>query len=59
MARSRAKRAFRKAMMSKWALKNFFLLSAFLLLFGAAMTATISDGSMPYMKGAWVTQAMR
>jgi hypothetical protein len=45
--------------MSKATWQDFLLLSAFVLLFGAAMTATISDGSMPYMKGAWVTQATR
>ena len=34
-------------------------LSVFVMLLGAAMTATVSDGSLSYMKGAWMTQAMR
>ena len=59
MAKSYAKRIFRKAKISKADWQNFSLLSAFVLLIGAAMTATISDGSMPYMKGAWMTQAVR
>jgi hypothetical protein len=59
MVRSGAKKSFRRAKLSQAVWRDFLLLSIFVLLFGAAMTATISDGSMPYMKGAWVTQAMR
>jgi hypothetical protein len=59
MAKSRVKRIIRRAKLSQKAWQDFLLLSAFVLLFGAAMTVSISHGSMPYMKGAWVTQAMR
>jgi hypothetical protein len=39
--------------------KEFLLLSMFVVLLGAALTATWANGPMPQMKGAWVTQAMR
>ncbi len=34
-------------------------LVVFVLLFGAAMVANLSDSSMPQVRGAWVAQAMR
>jgi hypothetical protein len=39
--------------------REFVLLSFFVLLLGAAMTATISDGPLSQMKGSWVTHALR
>jgi hypothetical protein len=34
-------------------------LVAFMLLFGAAMVANVSDSSLSQVRGAWVAQAMR
>ena len=34
-------------------------LVVFVLLFGAAMVANVSDGSMSQVRGAWVAQAIR
>ena len=59
MDKSRTKKLIRRRKMSSAAWQNFLLLSTFVLLFGVAMTTTITDSSMPYMKGAWVTPAMR
>jgi hypothetical protein len=39
--------------------REFVLLAMFVMLLGAAMTATISDGPLSHMKGSWVTHAMR
>jgi len=46
-------------MMSRTAWQNFLVLSASVLLFGAAMTATVANNQMLQTKGAWVAQAMR
>jgi hypothetical protein len=59
MAQSRTRKAIRRAMMSRTAWQNFLVLSASVLLFGAAMTATVANNQMLQTKGAWVTQAMR
>lgn len=59
MAKSSAKRTFRRVKLSMSAWRQFLLLSMFVSLLGAAITANVSDGSMTYMKGAWATQAMR
>jgi hypothetical protein len=34
-------------------------LMVFVLLFGAAMVANVSDSSLSHVRGAWVAQAMR
>ena len=52
-------RSARKALRNRTIWRDFVMLSMFVLLFGAALTATVSDGPMHQMKGAWVTQAMR
>jgi len=39
--------------------REYLWVFIFVVLLGAAMTATVSDGPMPQMKGAWVTHAMR
>jgi hypothetical protein len=52
----RARKTLRRAE-AVWS--EFLLLSVFVVLFGAALTVTISDGPMSHMKGAWVTHATR
>jgi hypothetical protein len=42
-----------------WKWRDLIGLSLFLLLLGAGMVANLSDSSMPQIRGAWVTQAMR
>ncbi len=49
----------RKALRNRTVWRDFFMLSMFVMLFGAALTATVSDGSLHQMKGTWVTQAIR
>jgi hypothetical protein len=44
-------------MPSNW--REFIVLTIFVLLFGAALIANLSDGSLSHVRGAWVTQAMR
>ena len=44
-------------MPSNW--REFIVLTIFVLLFGAALIANLSDGSLSRVRGAWVTQAMR
>jgi hypothetical protein len=39
--------------------RDYLWVSLFVILLGTAMTATVSDGPMSHMKGAWVTHAMR
>jgi hypothetical protein len=39
--------------------REFMVLTIFVLLFGAALLANVSDGSLSRVRGAWVTQAMR
>lgn len=39
--------------------REFLVLTIFVLLFGAALIANVSDGSLSHLRGAWVTQAMR
>ena len=39
--------------------RDYLWVSVFVILLGAAMTATVSDGPLSQMKGAWITQAMR
>ena len=39
--------------------RDCLLLTVAIFLFGAASVATVHDGSMFPMKGAWVAQAMR
>jgi hypothetical protein len=39
--------------------RELVLLVVFVLLFGAAMVANVSDSSMSHVRGAWVAQAMR
>jgi hypothetical protein len=46
-------------MMRRMAWQNFLVLTACVLLFGAAMTATVENNQMLQTKGAWVAQAMR
>jgi hypothetical protein len=48
----------RKALRTRTVWRDFFMLSMFAMLFGAALTATISDGPMHQMKGAWGAQAI-
>jgi hypothetical protein len=55
----RTKKALRRARGTSSAWREFLLLSMFVMLLGAALTATWSSGSMSEMKGAWVAQAMR
>lgn len=43
----------------KFTWREYLYATVFLSLFGAGCVATISNGSMPQMKGAWVAQAMR
>jgi hypothetical protein len=47
----------RSAMIANW--REFIVLAIFVLLFGAAMIANVSEGSLSHVRGAWVTQAMR
>jgi len=49
----------RKALRNRTVWRDFLTLSMLVLLLGAALTATVSDGPMHQMTGAWVTQAMR
>jgi hypothetical protein len=44
-------------MSANW--REFIVLAIFVLLFGAAMIANVSDGSLSNVRGAWVAQAMR
>jgi hypothetical protein len=44
-------------MLANW--REFVVLAIFVLLFGAAMIANVSDGSLSHVRGAWLTQAMR
>jgi hypothetical protein len=44
-------------MIANW--REFIVLAIFVLLFGAAMIANVSEGSLSQVRGAWVTQAMR
>jgi hypothetical protein len=39
--------------------REFIVLTTFALLFGAAMVANVTNGPLPHLRGAWVTQAMR
>ena len=39
--------------------REFMVLTIFVLLFGTALIANVSDGSLSHVRGAWVTQAMR
>jgi hypothetical protein len=41
----------------KW--HEFWLLTAFVVLFAAGVVANISDSTLPNARGAWVAQAMR
>jgi hypothetical protein len=43
--------------MHNW--REWVLLLVFVLLFGAAMIANVSDGSLSQLRGAWVRQALR
>jgi hypothetical protein len=43
--------------MTNW--RDYLLLTVFLALLGAAGAATIADGPLSNMKGAWVSQAIR
>jgi hypothetical protein len=47
----------RSAMLANW--REFIVLAIFVLLFGAAMIANVSDGSLSHVRGAWLTQATR
>jgi ABC-type microcin C transport system permease subunit YejE len=49
----------RKALRNRTVWRDFFMLSIFVMLFGAALTAIVSDGPLHQMKGAWVAQAIR
>jgi ABC-type microcin C transport system permease subunit YejE len=49
----------RKALRNRIVRRDFFVLSMFVMLFGAALTAIVSDGPLHQMKGAWVAQAIR
>jgi hypothetical protein len=44
-------------MLANW--REFIVLAIFVLLFGAAVIANVSDGSLSQVRGAWLTQAMR
>jgi hypothetical protein len=44
-------------MMRNW--RELVWLAVFVLLFGAAMVANVSDSSLSQVRGAWVAQAMR
>jgi hypothetical protein len=44
-------------MIRNW--RELVWLVVFVLLFGAAMVANLSDSSMSHVRGAWITQAMR
>jgi len=48
----------RKALRNRTLRRDFFMLSMFVMLFGAALTATVSDGRLHQMKGAWVAEAI-
>jgi hypothetical protein len=39
--------------------RDYLLMTVILSLFGVASVATVLDGSLSHMKGAWVAQAMR
>jgi hypothetical protein len=39
--------------------RDYLLMTAFVFLFGAASVATVRDGLLSHMGGAWITQAMR
>jgi hypothetical protein len=39
--------------------REFVLLSLFMMLLGAAMTANLSDGHLSNMKGSWIVHALR
>jgi hypothetical protein len=39
--------------------REFVMLTMFVLLFGAAMVANVTDGRLNQLRGAWVAQAMR
>jgi hypothetical protein len=39
--------------------QEFIVLGIFVLLLTAATLASVSDGSLSHMRGAWVAQAMR
>jgi hypothetical protein len=43
--------------MTNW--RDYLLITVFLALLGAASAATIADGPMSNMKGAWLSQAIR
>lgn len=49
----------RKALRNHTVGRDFFMLSMFVMLFGAALTVTVSDGPLHQMRGAWVAQATR
>jgi hypothetical protein len=44
-------------MVRNW--RELFWLVVFVLLFGAAMVANVSDSSLLQVRGAWVAQAIR
>ncbi|HWO37692.1 MAG TPA: hypothetical protein VNO32_53640 [Candidatus Acidoferrum sp.] len=44
-------------MLANW--REFIVLAIFVLRFGAAVIANVSDGSLSQVRGAWLTQAMR
>jgi hypothetical protein len=43
--------------MKNW--RDYLFMTVFLVLLGAAGAATVQDGPLPNMKGAWVSQAIR
>jgi|tagenome__1003787_1003787.scaffolds.fasta_scaffold20646112_3 uncharacterized BrkB/YihY/UPF0761 family membrane protein len=43
--------------MRNW--RDWVWVSVFVILFGAALIANVSDGSMSNLRGAWVRQALR
>jgi hypothetical protein len=43
--------------MRSW--RELVWVSVFVLLFGAALVANVSDGSLSHVRGAWVRQALR
>ena len=51
----RVKQITRRAAKLQMAWQEFLLLS-FLVSFGFALTATVADGPMPQMKGAWLAK---
>jgi hypothetical protein len=43
--------------MKSW--RDYLFITVFLMLLGAAGAATVLDGPLPTMKGAWVSRAIR